>query len=90
MADEWTVSARALRSRAPKCRAAGHADEEAGEQRHQNGGGADGAQGDGAGVAPHHGDVRHVEQNLQEVGEDQRQAEEKYLLSKGSPGQVSQ
>ena len=55
--------------------AAAHADEEPREQGHQDRGGAHRPQGPGPGKPPHHGDIGHVEQNLQHIGQHQGNAE---------------
>ena len=68
--------------------AAGQTNEESGEQGYQDGGGAHRAQGHGAREAAHHRHVRHIEQDLQKVGEDQRDAEYQDLLSQRACGQV--
>lgn len=47
-----------------------------------------GAQGRGSGKPAHHRHIRHVEQDLQQIAENQRQAEKKDLLCKGSLSQI--
>ena len=56
--------------------AVAHADQEAREQRHERRRRADGAQRRRAGKLADHGDVRHVEQHLQQLREDQRHTEQ--------------
>ena len=56
--------------------AVGQADEEARKQRHERRRRADGAQRRRAGKFADHGDVRHVEQHLQQLREDQRHTEQ--------------
>ena len=60
--------------------AVAQADEEAGEQGDEDAGGAHRAQRRGAGEPAHDRDVRHVEQHLQQVGQCQRQTDQKDLL----------
>ena len=67
---------------------AGETDKESGEQGHQDGGGAHRAQGHGAREAAYHRHVRHIKQDLQKVGEDQRDAEHQDLFSQRACGQV--
>ena len=55
--------------------AAAHADQEASEQRNQNGGGAHRPQRLRARKSSDHGDVGHVEQNLQYIGKHEGDAE---------------
>ena len=57
-----------------------HADQKAGVERGKRCRRADGAQRVRAGELPDDGDVRHVEQYLQQVRRHQRQAEDQYLL----------
>jgi len=56
--------------------AVGQADEKARKQRHERRRRADGAQRRRAGKFADHGDVRHVEQHLQQLREDQRHTEQ--------------
>ena len=60
--------------------AVGQADEEAREQRHERRRRADGAQRRRAGKFADHGDVRHVEQHLQKLRKDERNAEQQNVF----------
>ena len=55
--------------------AAAETDEQSRKQSHRRGGGADGGKGNGTGKFADDGDIRHVEQDLQQVGHHQRQTE---------------
>ena len=67
--------------------AAAQADQEAGEQADKDAGRAHCAQRCRACKPAYHGHVRHVEQHLQQVGECQRQADQKDLLGQRPFGQ---
>ena len=60
--------------------AGAHADEKAGVQAHQSGGGAHGAQRAGAREPAHHGHIGHIKKDLQHVGQHEGQAEHQDLL----------
>ena len=62
------------------------ADEKAGEKGDKGGGGADGAQCGRARKAAHHGNIGHVEKDLQQVGQCQRQTDEQDLLGQWALG----
>ena len=68
--------------------AGAHADEESGEQRHQRGRGAHGAQRLIAGKLTHHRHVAQVEQHLQQLRQHQRQAEQQDVLPEGTGGHL--
>ena len=69
------MPARAEIARGDHVDAAAHTDQEAREQADQDRGRSDRPQSPRPGKAPDHGDVRHIEQHLQNVGSHQRQAE---------------
>ena len=66
--------------------AVAQADEKAGEKGDKGGGGADGAQCGRARKAAHHGNIGHVEKDLQQVGQCQRQTDEQDLLGQRALG----
>ena len=70
--------------------AGAHADEQAGEQGYQRGGGADGAQGDigVVGVFAGDGHVAEVEQHLQYLRQHQRQAEQQDIFPQRAAGHL--
>ena len=60
--------------------AVAQADEKTGEQGDEDAGGAHRTEGGRACEAAHYGHVRHVEEDLQQVGQGQRQADQKDLF----------
>ena len=68
--------------------AAAHADQKAGEQCHQCGGGADGTQSVGTGELADHSDVGHIEQHLQKVGNHEGKTEQQDFFPEGTVGQI--
>ena len=68
--------------------AAAQPDQEAGHQGDKDGGGPHRAQSLGPGEAPHHRNIRHVKDRLQQVGQHQRQAEHQDLPPQRPLGQV--
>ena len=59
--------------------AAPQTDQKTGDEGDKNSGGTHRAQGLGAGEPAHHRNVRHIEEGLQQIGEDQRHAEDEDL-----------
>ena len=68
--------------------AAAQADQETGHQGDKNGGGPHRAQCLGPRKTPHHRDVCHIKDRLQQVGQHQRQAEDQDLPRQRPLGQV--
>ena len=66
--------------------AVAQADEKAGKKGDKGGGGADGPQCGRACKAAHHGNIGHVEKDLQQVGQCQRQADEQDLFGQRALG----
>ena len=81
-----TILPRTQKTRHNNIDAAAKTDQNAGEQRYQNGRGAHGTQRMGAGKLPDHGNVRHVEKNLQNVRGHQRQTEQQHVLGQRAFG----
>ena len=59
---------------------AAHADEEACKQCNDGCGGSHGTQGCGTGKFSHHSHVCHIKQNLQQLGENQGDAEDQHIF----------
>ena len=64
----------------PHVDAVAQPNQKAGEKRDQCGGGAHGAKRHGAGIFPHHGHIRHIEQHLKQLRKDQRNTEGKNVF----------
>ena len=62
-------------------------DEETGEQGDEDAGGAYRAEGRGACEPAHHSHVRHIKEHLQQIGQDQRQADQEDLFGQRPFGQ---
>ena len=65
-----------------------HTDEEAGVEHDHSGGRPHRSQGQGPREPPHHRDVGHGEQDLENIGEHEREAEKQNIFTEGALGHL--